>query len=195
MKVLIRLIASLLIAAPAAAIPPLTENTAARIIDDALKRQPLFWQGFAIPYVIELKSTHKDADMLKAMFKHGLLTQKKEMRMIKLEGADRKKITMIYEYDFADPGQQGQGFYYGIGRLKDILSLSPAYQVGDYFYAEAYVRWYVDDFQSWAAEPAFRKARTLRRSKESKRKPFEKRLYLQHDGNDWAFWQGKPGAL
>lgn len=175
--------------------PPLTENTAIRVIDEGLKRQSLFWQGFAIPYVIEIKSTHKDADMLKAMHASGLLTQKKEMRMIKLPGADRKKITMIYEYDFADPSQAGQGFYYGVGRLKDILSLSPAYQIGDYYYAEAYVRWYVDDFQSWAADPAFRKARTLRRSKESKRKPFEKRLYLQHNGKDWAFWQGKPGAL
>ena len=195
MKSVKLLIFLLMCSSAAQAIPPLTENTARRIIDNALKSQPLFWQGFAIPYTIEVKSTHKDADMLKALFEGGMLTQKKEMRMIQLPGADRKKITMIYDYDFADPAQAGQGFYYGVGRLKDILSLSPPYQIGDYFYAEAYVRWYVEDFQSWAAAPAFRKARTLRRSKESKRKPFEKRVYIQHDGKEWGFWQGKPGAL
>lgn len=187
---------SLTLSSVASALPILTENTARRVLDEGLKQQSLFWQAFAIPYVIEVNSAHKDAAMLKALEKNGLLTRKKEMRMIKLDNGKRKKITMVYDYQFADPSVEGLGgFYYGYGKLESIMELSSPYLIGEYYYAEAYVTWSVDDFQSWAADPAFRKARTLRRSKESKRKPFEKRIYLQHDGKEWALWQGKPGAL
>ena len=202
LRVLIQCLAIFYVGTTSAAYaqPSLTNNQAIRIVDDALKQQPLFWQGFPIPYSIERSSKHKDAAMLEVLFNHNLLMRKKETQVVKIEGSKRKRIAMNYRYFFADQeiseriGSQG-GFYYGYGRLKKLLQLSKPYMIGDSFYAEAYVQWYVADVQEWVDSPAFDKARTLRRSLESKRKPFEKRVYLQYDGNDWAFWQGKPGGL
>jgi hypothetical protein len=180
--------------------PVLTENQALRIIDAALKQQPLFWQGFAIPYSIERASKHKDAAMLEVLFNHKLLVRKKETKIIQVEGSKRKRITLNYRYDFVDESAseyattQG-GFYYGVGRLKNILQLSKPYLLGDSYYAEAYIQWYVSDIQDWVDAPAFDRARTLRRTLESKEKPFEKRVYLHHDGYQWGFWRGQPGGL
>ncbi|MEH6449261.1 MAG: hypothetical protein V7765_11360 [Oleispira sp.] len=180
--------------------PSLTNNQATRIIDDALKQQSLFWQGFAIPYSIERSSKHKDAAMLEVLFNHKLVVREKETQVVKIKGSQRKRISLNYRYSFADHetsqriGSQG-GFYYGYGRLKKLLQLSKPYKIGDSYYAEAYVQWYVADVQDWIDAPAFDKARTLRRSLESKSKPFEKRVYLQYDDQGWAFWQGKPGGL
>jgi hypothetical protein len=180
--------------------PRLTENQAIRIVDNALKMQPLFWQGFAIPHRIERGSTHKNAAMLKVLFHHQLLIREKETQVIKIEGSNRKRIALNYRYSFVDQhvgariGSQG-GFYYGHGRLKKVLQLSKPYLLGEFYYAEAYVQWYVTDIQDWVDAPAFDKARTLRRSLESKSKPFEKRVYLQYNGQGWAFWKGKPGGL
>lgn len=178
----------------------LTKNQAMRIVDDALKQQPLFWQGFAIPYSIERSSKHKDAAMLEALYENKLLSRDKETLVVEIKGSNRKRITMNYRYDFPDQengeniSSQG-GFYYGYGRLKELMELSKPYQIGGSYYAEAYIKWYVTDIQDWVDAPAFDKARTLRRSLESKRKPFEKRVYLQYDGNQWGFWRGQPGGL
>lgn len=180
--------------------PSLTENQAIRIIDEAFKLQPLFWQGFAIPYSIERSSQHKDAAMLEVLFDNNLLIREKETQVVAIAGSKRKRISLNYRYSFADQemgeriGSQ-EGFYYGYGRLKKLLQLSKPYLIGESYYAEAYVQWYVTDIQNWVDAPAFDKARTLRRSLESKLKPFEKRVYLQYDGQGWAFWKGKPGGL
>jgi hypothetical protein len=180
--------------------PKLTENQAIRIVDDAFKMQPLFWQGFAIPHRIERGSKHKNAAMLEVLFNHQLLIREKETQVIKIQDSNRKRIALNYLYSFADQDVGARissrgGFYYGYGRLKKILQLSKPYFVGEFYYAEAYVQWYVTDIQDWVDAPAFDKARTLRRSLESKSKPFEKRVYLQYNGQDWAFWKGKPGGL
>lgn len=180
--------------------PVITKNQAASIIDAALKQQPLFWQGFSIPYSIDRASTHKDAAMLKILFNHGLLKRSKETQVVNVEGSNRKRITLNYRYEFVDKKtgdlveSQG-GFYYGYGRLKAILQLSKPYLIDRDYYAEAYIQWYVTDIQDWVDAPAFDRARTLRRSLESKQKPFEKRVYLQHNGDSWAFWNGPPAAL
>jgi hypothetical protein len=179
--------------------PRLTENQAMQIIDDAFKVQPLFWQGLAIPYSIERSTQHKDLAMLEVLFNHQLLTREKETKVVKIEDSNRKYISLNYRYSFVDQeastrSPQG-GFYYGYGRLKKILQLSEPYFIGESYYVEAYVQWYVTDIQDWVDAPAFDKARTLSRSLESKIKPFEKRVFLQYDGQAWAFWQGKPSGL
>lgn len=190
------LMCMLLISELANAQPKLTRNAAFRIIDHALQHQSLFWQGFAIPYAIERNSKDKDAAMLDALYRNKMLTRKDDILVDENHSSGRRKVLLVYLYEFTDPENEYQGgFYYGRGRLKEIIELSPPYLIGEYYYAEAYIAWSVVDFQSWAADPAFRKARTLRRSKESGRKPFEKRVYLQYDGSQWGFWQGEPGAL
>lgn len=180
--------------------PSLTEKQAAIIIDDALNMQPLMWQGFPLPYSIERISQHKDAAMLEVLFNHQLLVREKETQVIEIKGSNRKRIALNYRYSFANQQGTGKissqsGFYYGHGRLKNILQISKPYLIGDAYYAEAYIQWYVTDIQDWVDAPAFDGVRTLRRSLESKEKPFEKRVYLQYNDNKWAFWKGRPGGL
>lgn len=180
--------------------PILTNNQALRIIDSALKIQPLFWQGFSVPYSIERASNHQNAAMLEVLFNHGLLTRSKETKVIEIANSNRKRIALNHRYDFVDQQtgalfkSQG-GFYYGHGRLKNIVKLSKPYLIGDDYYAEAYIQWYVADIQDWVDAPAFDPVRILRRSLESTQKPFEKRVFLQHNGDSWGFWKGQPAAL
>jgi hypothetical protein len=180
--------------------PRLTENQAIQIIDDAFKVQPLFWRGLAIPYSIERSTEHNDLAMLEVLFNHRLLIREKETKVVQIEDSNRKYISLNYRYSFVDQETSVRispegGFYYGYGRLKKILRLSEPYFIGESYYVEAYVQWYVTDIQDWVDAPAFDKARTLRRSLESKIKPLEKRIFLQHDGQAWAFWRGKPSGL
>ena len=180
--------------------PVLGENTAAELVSRALQAEPLLWLPFPMPYEIERSSKDKDAGLLDGLFRYGLLQRDKQMRVAEVEEDGRRKrkvlATWIYDYplEHREQGTQ-EGFYYGTGKLKKLVELSSPYKIGDYYYAEAYIQWYVDDLQLWAKDPAFRTARTLRRSLESFQKPFEKRVYLQHDGDSWGFWNGEPGLL
>lgn len=190
----------LLFCGVASAQPVLGENTATVLISRALQAEPLLWLPFPMPYEIERSSEDKDAGLLDGLFRFGLLQRDKNMKMAEVEENGRRKrkvlATWIYDYPQARREQATpEGFYYGTGKLKNIVELSRPYQIGDFYYAEAYIQWYVDDLQEWAKDPAFRTARTLRRSLESFRKPFEKRVYLQYDGNSWGFWNGQPGLL
>ena len=182
--------------------PFIGSNHAAKIIDEALKRKDLKWLPFPMPYEVERSAQSKDARFLAALVDHDLLVRKKETKMVTVEvnGAKRRKVQVgwVYDYPGAQAGaasQTDEGFYYGYGRLKNIMELSRPYLIGDYYYVEAYIQWYVDDLQHWVQDAAFDGARTLRRSRESFAKPFEKRVYLQYDGDSWAFWDGKPGQL
>lgn len=199
MKSVISILLLLHAAFASAAQPVLGENTAAAVIDRGLQAEPLMWLPFPLPYEIEQSSSSKDAKLLSALFDHGLVTREKQMRMEDMPDSaqTRKKLLLLWRYDYpqAQNAETPEGFYYGHGRLKHIVELSSPYLIGSYYYAEAYIQWYVDDMQDWITDPAFRIARTLRRSAESYSRPFEKRVYLQFDGNHWALWKGQPGML
>ncbi|WP_189386548.1 hypothetical protein [Bacterioplanes sanyensis] len=180
--------------------PPLDREQASQLIDQALKNEPLIWLPFPLPYDVERSSRDKDARLLSALHDHGLVIREDTMEMVTVEGPSgpRRQVRVGWRYDYpVRPEASGtvEGFYYGRGRLKNILELSPAYLIGEYYYAEAYIQWYVEDLQDWVTDPAFLQARTLRRSQESFEKPFEKRVFLMHDGSSWGFWQGQPGIL
>ena len=183
-----------------AAQPALGKNQAAQLIERGLQAEPLMWLPFPLPYVVEQADKGKDALLLDALFRHGLIERERSMAMVAVveNGSSRRKVQLSWEYNYPlARREQGtpEGFYYGRGKLRRIIELSAPYLIGDYYYAEAYVEWYVDDMQDWIGDPAFRTARTLRRSLESYDKPFEKRLFLQYDGEAWALWKGEPGML
>ncbi|ASP40251.1 hypothetical protein CHH28_16900 [Bacterioplanes sanyensis] len=185
---------------PAWAQPELSEQLAAKLIDQALRNEPLLWLPFPLPYDVDRASRSKDAQLLAALHDHDLLVREDTMEMVTVESASgtRRQVRVGWRYDYPNETAESQtveGFYYGRGRLKNIMELSPAYLIGDYYYAEAYIQWYVEDLQDWVTDPVFLQARTLRRSQESFEKPFEKRIFLMHNGTDWGFWQGQPGAL
>ena len=176
--------------------PSLNRDEAIRLIDEALQHKPLLWSPFPLPYEVAQADRSKDAILLSALVDHDLLVREKTMGMVSVEenGVTRRKIRVGWKYDYPQPSSH-DGFYYGVGRLKSILELSRAYLIGQYYYAEAYIQWYVDDLQYWVQDAAFDRARTLRRSRESYEKPFETRVFLMHDGTSWGFWDGQPGQL
>ncbi|MCD8522046.1 MAG: hypothetical protein LRY66_06695 [Saccharospirillaceae bacterium] len=190
----------LLLCGTVCAQPVIGNNTAAALVSRALEAEPLLWLPFPMPYEIERNRQDKDAGLLDGLFRFGLLRRDSEMKMTDVEenGRRKRKVVAVWIYDYPlahrEQGTQ-EGFYYGTGKLKNILEVSSPYRIGEYYYAEVYIQWYVDDLQEWVKDPAFRSARTLRRSLESFRKPFEKRVYLQHDGQSWGFWSGQPGVL
>lgn len=182
-----------------AAQPALGSSEAATLIEKGLQAEPLIWLPFPLPYEVEQSDRGKDALLLDALFRHALVEREKVMRMDDAaDGINRRKVKLLWSYNYPlERREQGtpEGFYYGRGKLRRIVELSAPYLIGEYYYAEAYIEWYVDDMQAWIEDPAFRTARTLRRSVESYQKPFETRVYLQHDGKKWALWKGKPGML
>lgn len=190
----------LLLSGFSAAQPFLGTNQASQLINQALKSKDLKWLPFPMPYAIKRSDKGKDARFLSALVDHKLLVRKKETRMVSVEenGKSKRKVMVSWVYDY--PLTNGErttdeGFYYGYGKLKNIMELSKPYLIGEYYYVEAYIQWYVEDLQEWVQDAAFDRARTLRRSRESFDKPFERRVFLQHDGESWAYWEGKPGQL
>lgn len=189
----------LLFTLPGLAQPALTRTQASTLIGQALTAEPLMWLPFPLPY--ELESTRDDLDrvFLEALLRQGMVERENTLRMIDIEdrGQVRKKVqaVWVYRYPGTRAAETPEGFYYGRGKLLRLVELSAPYLIGEYYYAEAYIEWGVDDLQPWVNDPAFRAARTLRRSRESLQKPFEKRVYLQFDGQRWGFWQGLPGQL
>ena len=180
--------------------PFLGTNQASQLINQALKSKDLKWLPFPMPYAVKRSDKGKDARFLSALVDHKLLVRKKETRMATVdENGQRKRkvmVSWIYDYPLTNGERTtDEGFYYGYGKLKNIMELSKPYLIGDYYYVEAYIQWYVEDLQEWVQDAAFDRARTLRRSRESFDKPFERRVFLQHDGESWAYWEGKPGQL
>lgn len=188
----------LLLSSGLGAQPILSMADAQRIIDHALQQQPQLWLPFEIPYRVERADRSTEAQFLEALFDHGLLRRDTDMRMrtITVNGRERRQVVAEWVYDYPESSpHSGSGFYYGRARLKQIVDLSAPYLVGQYYYVEAFIQWYVDDQQGWIDDPLFEAARTLRRTRESFTKPFERRVFLMHDGVSWSFWQGRPGEL
>lgn len=179
--------------------PALGNNEAAALISTALRAEPLMWLPFPLPYELDRTRQDRDSVYLDALFRHGLVTREAEIRMADVleEGRQRRKAQAlwIYRYYEGRDADTPEGFYYGRAKLVRIVELSRPYLVGEFYYAEAYIQWAAVDLEPWIQDPAFRTARTIRRSLESVQKPFEKRVYLQHNGEAWGFWKGQPGQL
>ncbi len=189
----------LLFSVSAQAQPALPQSTAETVIRAALKAEPLLWNPFPLPYEVDRSQTTTDSVLLEALYKHGQVTRESELRLAgeTVNGRSRKvaRSLWIYRYPEGRAEDTGEGFYYGRPELLRIVELSAPYLVGEYYYAEAFIQWAAVDLQTWIQDPALRTARTLRRSLESRTRPFERRVYLQFDGQQWGFWRGQPGQL
>ena len=179
--------------------PGLSPATAEAVIRAALQAETLMWTPFPLPYEVDRAQSSTDSVLLESLYKHGLVTRESELRLAgeAVNGRSRKVAQALWVYRYPDgrAGDTAEGFYYGRPELLRVVELSAPYLVGDYYYAEAYIQWAAVDLQTWIQDPALRTARTLRRSLESRVKPFERRVYLQFDGQQWGFWRGQPGQL
>jgi len=178
--------------------PVLGPNTAEGLIDTGLQSEPLMWLPFPLPYEVTRNSKSKDAKLLETLFKYKLVVREKSMTMEEVETVSetRKRLKLLWIYNYPDHRalEDQEGFYYGRGRLKKILDMTEPVEKGNSYFVQVHVQWYVDDMQAWIKDPAFRSARTLRRSVESFKKPFEKKVYLQYTNSRWRYWTPEPGA-
>lgn len=167
--------------------PAFGPNIAASILQQGFAGERLFWTPMRLPLQVERSSTSRDAVTLAALFRHKMVTRDKKMHMEDM-GGSKKRVVLTWDYH-AINDQNPAGFYYGIRRVKEIMSLSEPQQQANDIYAEATVAWYVDDIEDWVRDPAFRAARTLRRSQESFQKPFETRVIFKHENGRWQIWR------
>jgi len=179
-------------------VPTINKDQAEKVIQTAMDQQGLFWQHFTMPYRIERYEQDKDAELLELLHKRRIVDRASEMSVLKVKGKngqpERKKITAIYEYRYKE-GKEGTGIYYGSGKIRDVITISKPYLIGDFYYAEAYIRWYVSNIPQWVEHQAAQNFRLFRRVIESDYKPFEKRVYLQFDGESWSVWNARPKLL
>lgn len=164
------------------------ENTLQRF----LASEALYWNPFPLPYDIAQNSSDKDALFLQKLFDYGLL--EREELLVQIAGKlGRPQYDKRWHYDYnqgRDP-HAPEGFYYGRGQLLKVLSVSaPVLSRGTY-YINVRIQWAVNHLQEWAQDPAFKRARTLMRSQQSQRKPFEREVVLQYQpqGEYWEVWE------
>lgn len=178
--------------------PEINDEAAHSLIQQALDQQGLFWQQIKMPYSVASYAQDKEAELLQLLYKKRIIDRKSEMKMVTIAAdkyrPQRQRITSVQTY-LNLSGQERTGIPYGRARVKELVSLSQPYLVGDYYYAEAYVRWYVEDVPNWVRQQAAQNFRFFRRVLESPYKPFEKRFFLQFDQEDWVLWQSKPKYL
>lgn len=84
-----------------------------------------------------------------------------------------------------------KGIYYGRPRIQKILEISAPQDIGGRIYCEVYLSWYADQLPDWLDKIDWRSERALKRAKESKEKPFEKRLSFEFKDGKWVVWKDK----
>ena len=167
--------------------PAFGPNMAASVLQEGFADERLYWTPMRLPMQVERASTNRDATTLAALFRYEKVARDEKMYM-EDTGLGKKRVVLTWNYHVPN-GEEPEGFYYGIRRVKEIMSLSEPQQQGRDVYAEAMVAWYVDEIEDWVRDPAFRAARTLRRSQESFQKPFETRVIFKHENGRWQVWR------
>ena len=152
-----------------------------------------------MPYEVDRAQSSTDSVLLEALYKHGLVTRESELRLAGdvVNGRSRKvaQALWIYRYPKARSEDTAEGFYYGRPELLRVVELSAPYLVGEYYYAEA-----LFSGRRWICKPGFRIRPCAQHEPcgaawNPGLSPFERRVYLQFDGQQWGFWRGQPGQL
>lgn len=170
------------------AIPYISPEVAQEVLTRDYAGQSLYWKPTELPLTVELNENHSVANQLAGLFDQGLI-QRERVLTSKAIGDNRKRIVLQWHYQWPDPDQEG--IKYGVRRLHSLLALTEPIQQEGIWYAEVRVRWWVDDMPSWTGKKAFKKIRIMRRSLESRNKPFETTLILVLKDNRWRLWQSE----
>lgn len=95
-----------------------------------------------------------------------------------------------YTMNQQNPYVSDQGFFYGRPFLKQIFTVSQPVSVGNEFFCDVYLSWYVVDIPDWLGKFK-QKPRLLRRVLNSKEAPFEKTIHLIMREGKWTLWEDK----
>ena len=168
------------------AVPFISPEVVQEVLNRDYAGQSLYWKPSQLPLTVELEARSAVANQLAGLFAQGLIQRERSFASKDL-GKGRKKIVLQWRYHWPDPEQEG--IIYGVRRLHSLLASSEPIQQDGVWYVEARVRWWVDRMPSWTGQGALKKARLMRRSRESKEKPFETTKILVLKDNRWRLWQ------
>ena len=183
-----------LLSCAALAEPILSEAMAERILQQNVER-PLYWNPFPLPYEVAQNDNGRDAVLLNALYRHGLVEREEVKTQIKgALGRPQYHLKWLYRYLPERLETQPEGFYYGNAKLVKLESLSSTSQVKGEYFVQGKILWGVDRQQSWVADADFNIARTLRRSLDSIQRPFEREVVFRYHpkGLYWYVWEPEP---
>ena len=173
--------------------PAPTQAQVTKIFNDYFSQQLLFFKLKDLPAEIERthKAKVKEMDKWVAL---GLLKKSKSRFKAEKIMYGSKRIVSVgsfkYELNDKSPWVGADGFFYGRPKMLKLLEVSPPRHVNTDFFSEAYVSWHVIDRPDWVAkvDKRSRANRMLKRAVNSKKQPFEKRIYLIYRDGLWRLW-------
>jgi len=173
-----------------------TEQDVRMIFNQGFGQSLLFFMPHKLP--IEIERIHKSLEKkLDSWVELGLLTKSNTRFLAEkmMYGEPREVSVGGYKYDLNHQSQwvSEKGIFYGRPEMDTLFEVSPPSHIGSHFVCEVYLSWYVEDLPEWLdkVDLTIRKLRQLRRAKESRKRPFEKRLYLIYQANQWQLWKEK----
>lgn len=153
----------------------------------------LFYKPYDYPVEIE-RSHQQKVKELDEWVALDLLTRSKTRFVAeKMMYGELREVTVggySYNMNQQNPYVSDQGFFYGRPFLKQIFSVSQPVSIGNDFFCEVYLSWYVVDIPDWLAKFK-QKPRLLRRVLNSQEAPFEKTIHLIVREGKWTLWEDK----
>lgn len=200
-RILLCLLACLLVGTPyghAQAPKAPSEQDIHQIFNNEFGQKLLFFKPYDFP--VEVERIHKGlVGNLDKWVKLGLVTKKKSRFLAEkvMYGEPRQVSVGGFEYNLDQDNMwvSNQGFFYGRPNLKEVFNVSQVSAQGEDYVCEVYLSWYAVDIPDWLEKVNLkdRKLRTLKRAKESERRPFEKHIYFIFKGQRWHLWTEKSG--
>jgi len=172
------------------------ENTVMQVFKESFSQSLMFFKPAEFPLGVE-KGDKKQIKQMKPWLKLGLITKsKKRVRVEKIYKGKPRIMEVngyLYELNQENPWVSDKGFYYGRPSMQALLSVSEPQYVSTDFFSEAYITWHVVDQPDWVkkVDKRPRTHRPLKRAMQSKKQPFEKRIYIIYRDNKWRLWVEK----
>ena len=139
-----------------------------------------------MPLTLSQSDRSAEASQLAELFEMGLVLRERHISTEEIEKG-RKRVVVAWRYDWSD--DEMSGVPYGKRRVKSLVTMTDPIERDAQWFVEVSIRWFVDGLADWIDQPAFKRARPLRRALESEDKPFEATLYLEYVDHHWRLWQ------
>jgi hypothetical protein len=178
------------------AAPKPSQAQVRQIINQEFSQTLMFFKPYDLP--VEFERTHKAmVKKLAGWVKLGLVKQTKTRFLSEkmMYGSIREVSVGGYKYELNQDNQwvSEKGVFYGKPVVADIFEISSPSQVNNDEVSEVYFSWYAAGVPNWVTKIDLkeRKHRQIKRAYESKKRPFEKRLYLVYRDKKWILWVDK----
>ena len=185
MKRLFVTIILLTVPASVLAVPALSRAQAESVLAAEYAGQPLYWQPVQLPALVPDAAVSPDAQLLVKLAELDVLTRESRMEMRDLgDGRSRVGLNWLYRW----PQPEHDGIFYGIRRIASGDKGGSVVNQGDGWFADVSLTWFVTDMPLWTEHPDLAGIRLLRRSRESREKPFETGVALEYRDAGWHVW-------